>query len=193
LRGFRVDIEVDSTIFADAAQEKADRTDFITRITQFIQQSMQLGAQMPEAVPLLGKLLLFGVRGYHIGRDLEMAIEEFSDQAMVAAQKHAAMAAQQPNPVTAKLQIEQGKAQAQIQGIKMKTQSEAMGAQAEIQRQQIENQGDQANAQADMAKTQMDLQMRQLEKQIEQIRAQVEMVKLHQQMVQPQQPDQTAS
>ncbi len=188
LRGFRVDIEVDSTIFADAAQEKADRTEFVTRVTQFIAQAAQLGAQVPPAVPLLGKLLAFAARGYRIGRDLEMAIEEFTDQAAGFATQHAAQQAQQPNPVQAKLQIEQQKAQAQIQGIQLKTQSEAMGAKAEVQRQQIENQGDQANAQADLAGKQMDLQMRAMEKQIEELRVQVETVKAHAQMAQAMAP-----
>ena len=188
LRGFRVDIEVDSTIFADAAQEKADRTEFVTRVTQFISQAAQLGAQVPPAVPLLGKLLAFAARGYRIGRDLEMAIEEFTDQAAQMAQQHAQQQAQQPSPIQAKLAIEKQKADAQIQGIQLKTKSEAMGAQAEVQRQQLENQGDQQEAQVDLAAKQVDLQMRQMEKQIQELKMQVETVKAQAQMFQAAHP-----
>jgi hypothetical protein len=176
-RGFRVDIEVDSTIFPDAAQEKQDRTDFITRVTQFIGQSMQMGAQMPEAIPLLGKLLLFGVRGYRIGRDLEMAIEEFTDVAVPAAQRHMQQEAAKPNPLMIKAQADVAKSNAQIEGIKLKTQSEQAGSQAEVQRQQLQNQGDQAQAQADIQESQLDVKMREMEMQIEVMRAQVEKIK----------------
>lgn len=186
MRGFRVDIEVDSTIFSDAAQEKADRTEFITQVTQFIGQSLQLGAMMPPAVPLLGKLLTFGVRGFRVGRDLELAIEDFSDQATEFAQQHAQQQAQQPNPAMLKAQTDAKKADAQIQGIQMKTKSEQMSAQAEIQRQQIENQGDQAEAATDLAGKKIDLQMRMIEEQIEKLRAQMEAIKLHAQMMAPQ-------
>lgn len=188
LRGFRVDIEVDSTIYSDAAQEKADRTEFITRVTQFIGQAMQLGAAMPPAVPLLGKLLTFGVRGFRIGRDLEMAIEEFADQAGVFAQQHAQQQANQPNPAMLKAQTDAKKADAQIQGIQMKTRSEAMQSQAEVQRQQIENQGDQQQAQADLQGKRIDLEMRLIEKRIEEMRMQMEVLKMRQATLMPHQP-----
>ena len=171
--GFRVDIEVDSTIFSDAAQEKQDRTEFITSVTAFLEKSMMMGAQMPEAIPLLGKLLLFGVRGYRIGRDLEMAIEEFTDAAVPIAKQAQANAASQ-NPEMAKVQIEREKAQAQIQGIQMKSQSEDKSAQAEIQRQQLESQGEAQTGQMDIQIKQMDLKMREMEMQIEAMRAQNE-------------------
>jgi hypothetical protein len=196
LRGFRVDIEVDSTIFADAAQEKADRTAFITQVTQFMGQSMQLGMQMPEIIPLLGKLLLFGVRGFRIGRDLEMAIEEFVEAAPAAAQKKMAMEAQKPNPLLIKAQTDAQKTKAQIQGIAMKTQSEQASAQAEVQRQQlqnqgeqataqaelqshiVENQGDQADVQADIASRRMDLEMRLIDKRMEEMKMRNEMARM---------------
>lgn len=178
MRGFRVDIEVDSTIFADSAQEKAERTEFITHVTQFIGQSMQLGATMPEAIPLLGKLLSFGVRGYHIGRDLEMAIEEFTEAAPAAAAKHAAMMAQQPNPAVLKAQSDDRKNQAQIQGIQLKSAAEARSAQAEVQRQQIQDQGEAQEAQADLAAKRLDIQMRAMEESIEKLRMQMEMIKM---------------
>ncbi len=177
LRGFRVDIEVDSTIFADAAQEKQDRTEFMTSVTAFLTQALPLGAQLPPVVPLLGKLLTFGVRGYRVGRDLEMAIEEFTEKAEVFAKDAAAKAAQKPDPIEAKMQIESKKADAQIQAIHLKTQGEQTSAQAEVSRQQIENEGEQANAQIDMQSNQIDLQMKEMEKQIQEIKAQVEMFK----------------
>ena len=179
MRGFRVDIEVDSTIYADAAQEKQDRTEFIMQVTKFLETSMQMGAMMPPAVPLLGKMLLFGVRGYRIGRDLEMAIEDFTDQATALAHQNAANQAQQPNPEMLKAQTEAKKAEAQIQSINIKSQAEQRSADAEVQRQQLQNQADQQMAQADIVGKQLEIQMRQMEMQIEKLRVQVESIKAH--------------
>jgi hypothetical protein len=182
LRGFRVDIEVDSTIFADAAQEKQDRTEFMTSVTGFLVQALPLGAQLPPLVPLLGKLLTFGVRGYRVGRDLEMAIEEFSEKAEAFAKQAAEEAKQKPDPIQAKMQIESKKADAQIQAVQMKTQGEQVSAQAELKNQEMENQASQQSAQADMAGKQIDLQMKEMEKQIQEIKTKMEMFKAQHEM-----------
>jgi hypothetical protein len=202
LRGFRVDIEVDSTIYGDTQQEKGDRTAFIASVTQFMQQAMQISAAMPEAAPLLGKFLQFGVRGFKVGRDLEQAIEDFCDEAVGAAKRHAQMAAQQPNPeqmkaeaamLTAKTkagetqqkaQIEQQKAQADIQSAQMKMQSDQMAAQAEVERQQIENQGEQANSIEDTKQKQLDTEMRKMEMQIKLIELEIKKIEAQAKMQQ---------
>ena len=79
-RRYRIDIETDSTIFADAMQERQDSTEFITSVTQFLTQAMQVGGSMPKAIPLFGKLLQFGIRKFRTGRDLESAVETFVKQ-----------------------------------------------------------------------------------------------------------------
>lgn len=196
LRGFRVDIEVDSTIFPDAAQEKQDRTVFIKEVTAFLQNSMAMGAQMPESIPLLGKMLQFGVRGYRVGRDLEAAIDEFTDTAIVVAKQKAEQAKTQPNPEHEKLMSEAEKNRAQgqallmgaktdamqtqtaIQGEQIKNQTEQQKSAAEVERQRVENEGEQANSQADLQSKQLDLVMRRMEVQMEEMRAQIEMLKM---------------
>lgn len=203
LRGFRVDLEVDSTIFPDAAQEKQDRNEFIASVTQFLQQAMMMGASMPESVPLLGKLLQFGVRGYKVGRDLESAIEEFTDEAAVKIRDRM-LNQSQNNPEQQKAQIDLQKAQLQNQAVVARTKADVMKSQAEIQatqldsqaqersaqaeiaRQALENKGEQANSQADIATKQMDVQMRQMEMEIEKLRLQVELEKLQYERAHPQ-------
>ena len=177
LRGFRVDIEVDSTIYGDQQQEKGDRTAFIASVTQFMQQAMMISAQMPEAAPLLGKFLQFGVRGFKVGRDLEQAIEDFCDASIVAAKQHAAKAASQPNPEQIKLQAVQMKAKADMQNTQMKLAGDQQKNQAETQRQAMDAQAEQFNAMQDERQKQMDVQMRQMEMQIEQMRMKVEEIK----------------
>ena len=180
LRGFRVDIEVDSTVFGDAAQEKVDRTEFLTAISGFMEKALQMGQMVPESAPLMGKFLQFGVRGFRVGRDLESAIEDFCDKAGDMAKAAAQQRGQQPNPEQLKLQADTIKAQSGLQETKMKVQGDQAQAAAEVQRQQIENQGEARSAQAEMQSKQAELRMRELELEIEKLRMQTELAKAHQ-------------
>lgn len=178
LRGFRVDIEVDSTIYADAGQDQQKRTQFIAAITGFLEKSFMLGAQMPEAIPLLGKLMQFGVRGFPVGRDLETSIEEFTDQAPAMVKKMQAAAAAKPNPDQIKADIEKGKAETQKTVAMMKATSQERQDAAELQRQQIENEGEMANSQADSQQSAMDVQISEMQVQMEQMRVVMEGMRL---------------
>lgn len=199
LRGFRVDIEVDSTIFGDAAQEKGDRTEFISEVTKYLQTSMAMSAQVPEITPLLGKLLQFGVRGFRVGRDLESSIEEFCDMAVKIAKQKQLQAQSQPNPekIKADAQAQQAQATAQaanvraqadvakahsdIQAAQIDSQSNQQEAQAEVARQQMQNQGEQQNNQTNLLIKQIELRMREMEMNMERMR-------MHAEMMKPQQP-----
>src|SRR5262249_38056307 len=81
LRGFRIDIETDSTIEPDANAEKLARVEFLKGVTEYMTVAGQIAMQAPDAMPVLGKLLMFGVRGFRVGRDVESTIEEFVDAA----------------------------------------------------------------------------------------------------------------
>ena len=194
-RGFRVDIEVDSTIYGDAAQEKGDRTEFISEVTKYLQTSMAMAAQVPEILPLLGKLLQFGVRGFRVGRDLESTIEEFCDSAVKIAKQKQAQAAAQPNPEQIKANAQAQQAQATAHAAELRSQadmakskndittanidaqSSQQQAQAEVIRQKEESAGEQANNQADMIMKQMDVRMREMEMKMEAMRMHAEAMK----------------
>lgn len=147
LRGFRIDIETDSTVQGDAQMEKAQRIEFVEGVTKFIQAAGEIAMQLPEFTPLAGKMLAFAVRGFRVGRDLESAIEDFID----STEKQAKEKASQPPQPNAD---------------QIKAETEKMKAQAEIERQQVENQGEQANATINLQSKQIDLEMRKLELQI---------------------------
>jgi len=149
MRGFRIDIETDSTIAGDAEQEKEQRIAFIEGVTKFIETAGQVTMQVPEFAPLAAKMLGFAVRGFRVGRDLESAIEEFCDKAEMSAKENAANP--KPNPE------------------QIKAETEKMKAQAEIERQQVENQGEAANSAADLEMKKMDLRMREIELQMKQL------------------------
>lgn len=78
-RSFRLDIETDSTIAVDEADDKKSATEFLTSSSNFMQMSMQMGAQVPEYVPLLGQMLMFSIRRFKAGRQLEDSFEEAID------------------------------------------------------------------------------------------------------------------
>lgn len=147
-RGFRVDIETDSTIVADEEQDRSDAIEFIEATEKFMATSMQMGAQNPDAVPVLGKLLQFGVRRFRVGRDLEASIDEFCEKM----EQKAKLAAAHPPP-----NPEMMKVQAQIANTKMKGQIDQQKAAQELQ--------------ADQVRSQAEERSRQIELQIEQIRA----------------------
>lgn len=75
IRGFRVDIETDSTIKPDREQDKQDRIEFLTAAGTFLSNTLPLAQASPDLIPVLGEMLLFGVRGFRAGRSLEDEFE----------------------------------------------------------------------------------------------------------------------
>ena len=163
LRGFRIDIETDSTIQGDAEQEKQHRIEFVEGVTKFIETAAQVTMGVPEFAPLAAKMLQFAVRGFRVGRDLEAAIEEFADKAETDA-KAKALQPPPPNPEMIKAQAEQAKSA------------------AAIQQTQIQGQYDNQQLQMEAQMKQMDIAMKKMEIQIEQMRVQAEMAKTRMEM-----------
>lgn len=144
LRGFRIDIETDSTIAGDAQEEKESRIAFVEGVTKFIEQAGQTIQIAPAFAPLAAKMLQFAVRGFRVGRDLETAIEEFCDQAEQKA-KEQANGPQQPSPE------------------QIKADSERYKADKEVQRQQLENEGEAHNNMIDLESKKLDVRMKEME------------------------------
>lgn len=196
LRGFRVDIEVDSTISADSAQEKGDRTEFVTAVTGYLQTALQLSTSIPEITPLLGKLLQFGVRGFKVGRDLELAIDEFCDEAAELAKRKAQQAASQPNPMAIDAQSKMMKATAALetargnnkrndaklmmdqQSQEAKIAADREKSNAEVQRQVIENEGEQQNNMADLTIKREEMQLKREEMALRRLELEIELKKM---------------
>jgi hypothetical protein len=76
LRGFRVDVETDSTVQPDANEEQKNRVELLSAITQFAQgvaPAVQSGA-LPMS--LAKELLSFGVRGFKVSPQIEDALDQ---------------------------------------------------------------------------------------------------------------------
>jgi len=95
LRAYKIDVETDSTIFEDAQLEQKNRVEVLGAITQFMQQAfpaVQAGFISPE---IAKEMVLFGIRSFKSGRQLEDAIEQFASESQA---KQAPNQPSQPNP-----------------------------------------------------------------------------------------------
>ena len=146
-RGYRIEIETDSTIFGDRVQERQDATEFITALGGYMKSFSDIGESAPEALPLLGRGLQWLIRKYRTGRDLESEVDAF----VVKMDKKAKQIAMSPPP-----NPEQQKAEAEIKQIELQGQIQAKNDDREQQRQQENDQRDyQLQAADDQRKSQM--------------------------------------
>lgn len=76
LREFRIDIETDSTIAEDEAEEKEDRMELIRTLAPFLEKAIEAVERIPGIAPVINELLLFVVRGFRAGRSLETSLEQ---------------------------------------------------------------------------------------------------------------------
>nr|WP_294525761.1 hypothetical protein [uncultured Rhodopila sp.] len=152
LREFRLDIETDSTIRMDEEAEKRARIELISSVAGFLTQMVEAGMQAPEIVPMLGEILMFGLRAFKTAR----AIEQTFDDMMEALNK----AAKQPKPPDPKLMEIQVKAQTEQAIAQAKAQLDAQVAQAQQAAQAQQNaQEQQLEAQRDQHKMTLDAQL----------------------------------
>lgn len=135
LRCFRIDIETDSTIKQDEQQEKADRVEFLKAAGGFLKEAVEAGSQQPEMAPLLGQMLMFGIRGFKVGKELEGSF----NAAIAKLEKQAANPQQKPDPAMAKVQgeleLNKQRAQADIQVAQATQQAQAQQSTLENQQQ----------------------------------------------------------
>jgi hypothetical protein len=135
----------------DEAQEKADRLEFLTAAGGFIREAVQAPT---ELAPLLGEMLMFGVRSFKAGQGMEASLEQFISASAEKAKEP--KPEPPPDPEMLKLQAQQ---------------------QVEQGRMQIEQAKMQATQQADQMRLQSDMQLAQFKAQID---AQVEQMKAEQ-------------
>lgn len=164
-RCFRIDIETDSTIKTDQENEKQSRIEFLGAVSSFMQQAVNVP---PDLMPLAMELLMFGVRGFKVSREIETSFE-----AAIAEIKKAQQNPQppQPSPEQLKAQAEQQRTQAEMQMEQMRQQ----GQMAQIQ----------AKAQADNQKAQMELQIKNIEVAIKNIEKEMKLIELQNKQIQP--------
>ena len=106
LRGFRIDIETDSTVALDEQEAKQSRVEFLGAAGQFLQQALPVAQQVPQLAPLMGEIMLFAVRGFKAGRTLESAFEQAVEDLKNQAQQAQQPQEPQPDPEVERRKVE---------------------------------------------------------------------------------------
>lgn len=134
LRGFKIDIETDSTVPVDKDTEQKNRVEFIGAIGQYLQgviPAVQEGA-IPMKVAREG--LLFVVRGFKVGTELEEVLEELGEDEDEADQlQKMKQMLQQSQLQMQELQEQNGKLTQQNQQLQAKAETEAARVKAKAQ------------------------------------------------------------
>jgi hypothetical protein len=102
---WRVTIQSDAMAIIDYAAQKQERTEFLTAVATFLQSAATVGQNAPELIPMMAKLLQFGVVGFRVGKEIEGLMDKFVNQA--EAQAKEAKANPQPDPEMEKMKAEQ--------------------------------------------------------------------------------------
>ena len=173
-RTFRIDIETDSTIKMDEDQQQQARMQFLDTIGTFLQNSVQSVQQFPQLAPLSAASLMFAVRSFPAGRQLESAFQKTADS-MVQMAQQSQNQPPQPSPEQVKAQAQQAsdqaKAQSQLQIEQVRAQAQS---QVEQLKHELESQRIQLQAQADQQVKMAEIQQNQHQQQLEAQRAQLD-------------------
>jgi hypothetical protein len=164
---FRVRVQPETMAMADYAQMKADRTDFLMAISQFMQSAQPLMQMDKAATPILLQMLRWGLSGFKGAQEIQGVL----DQAIKAAQ----VQAQQPPPPPPpdpKLQAIQAESQAKIQILQEQAKADA---QKDAAKQQMEMERAQADHQSYLAglQQQQQLETQKFQNQMEILKAQL--------------------
>jgi hypothetical protein len=158
-RGYKVDVETDQTNAVDDAEEKQQRTEFLSTMTGLMEKTIPLAMQLPAMKPLVKESVMFLVKGFKAGRSLEETFEEtFAQLEKMPAPEPP------PDPEMMKLQAEEKRAQTQLQFEQQKAGQEAQVRQQEAaQGVQLEQQKAARDAQLKTQQAEHDRQIRETE------------------------------
>lgn len=150
-RKFRIDIETDSTVQLDQAQEKQDRAELVESLTGFLGAIAPIIEAKPVTIPMFTEIMLFAVRGFKAGASLEGMIESTME----------ALGNQpppQPQPDPKLLQIQ---AQAKLDEAQSKREDARAQQDMQIRQQEagMESQARQQEVAAESQKSQQEMQL----------------------------------
>jgi hypothetical protein len=158
-KNFRIEVTTDSMIFQDEQQEKANRVEFLTAVSQFIQTALPVAQGAPELTPLLMEMLKFGVTAFKAGKQMEGLIDETADKF----REQAKAMEGQPKAPPPEVQKAQAESQAKMQEIQAKGQMELQLKQADVEvekmKQEFQSQETQLRMQMEQQRDQAEFEM----------------------------------
>lgn len=140
LKDFRIEVSADTLAQIDDDKDKAERMELIAATGEYFKNALPLVQSFPQAGALVGELLMFGIRGFKVGKAVEAAFERAMAQIGQALQQQKG-----PDPVEqmkleaekVKAQGEQMRMQGEAQILPLKIQAEREKSQAAIQKANI--------------------------------------------------------
>jgi hypothetical protein len=148
---FRIRVQPESMAMADYAQMKADRSDFLMAISQYMQAAQPLMTADKNATPIILQLLQWGLAGFKGAQEIQGVLDQAVKAAIVQAKQPPP-----PPPPDPKLQAIQAETQAKIQILQAQAKIDQDQSQA---KNAMELERAQAQHQADMAKLNMQMQL----------------------------------
>ena len=94
-RHYQIDVETDSTVFADEEEMKRTRVEFANVMGGYLVQAIEATRNAPELTPIAFEILKFVAGAWKIGRNFEDVIDQTEAQVM---QQLQAMQQQPPQP-----------------------------------------------------------------------------------------------
>jgi hypothetical protein len=166
-KNFRIEVTSDSMIYQDEQQEKQDRVEFLTAVSQFMQTALPAAQAAPELTPLLMEMLKFGVTAFKAGKGMEGLIDETADKFRQQAKEQEGQP-KQPSPEQQKMQMQMQIEQAKIQAEQQKMQMQQQIEQAKLQGQmELEKAKQEYQAQENQLKFQLEDQRNREQMQME--------------------------
>jgi CRP-like cAMP-binding protein len=153
MRGYRIDVESDSTIRADMTRNQNNMNLFLQGTAQYASAMGPIVQLDPQLMPTVIEVYSAFARTYKLGKQAEDALDKLSDTGKKMAENPA------PKPPDPKIEAEKLKAEAAKQKADLDAQAQQQKMQAEQQKAQMEMQALQQKHQMELEKMQADLQM----------------------------------
>lgn len=145
---WRITVRPETLAIADYAQLKQDRMEYIMGLSQFLQSAAPMLEQYPESMPILMKLLKWGLSGFRGSNEIEGVVDQAINQAEDAPPK------EKPDPAAQKAEMEMQKMQMEMQ---MEQQKQAAETEREREKHQASMALEQQKLQLEQEKAQMEL------------------------------------
>lgn len=121
LRRYRIKVDEKSLAAPDKTQDAQMRQEYLMGLSSLLQNATMMAKENPAAAPLMGELLMFGVRGFPEARSTEAALEQAIQQ-MTQAGPPPKEEQQQAGKSAAEIELEKQKLMLDQQRMQMENQ-----------------------------------------------------------------------
>ena len=165
-REFTIDVETNSTISVDDNEMLQKRIQMLTAVGGFMKEAFPMAAAMPQTIPAVVEMLLFTIRSFTEGRELESVIEEVGDE-MVRGSQEQMQGGGQPSPeeIAAQQQAQEG--EIKMQAAQQKAHLEMQLKSLDLQAKQLDLEAKKAMKELEIVSKQEELAMSNAQKRLE--------------------------